>query len=65
MITRKDLIDSLGPLVAHRRSQGLTPAVVDIEDVYDEFSFGKKSLQLRDMTVGHSAHADQTDSALG
>jgi hypothetical protein len=31
----------------------------------DEFSFGKKSLQLRDMTVGHSAHADQTDLAIG
>jgi autotransporter-associated beta strand protein len=45
VITRKDLIDSLGPLVAHRKSQGLTPAVVDIEDVYDEFSFGNKGPQ--------------------
>jgi hypothetical protein len=45
VITRRDLIDSLGPLVAHRKSQGLTPAVVDIEDVYDEFSFGNKTPQ--------------------
>ena len=45
VITRKNLIDSLGPLVAHRKSQGLTPSVVDIEDVYDEFSFGNKTPQ--------------------
>lgn len=45
VITRRDLIDSLGPLVAHRKGQGLTPAVVDIEDVYDEFSFGNKTPQ--------------------
>src|SRR5262245_51780635 len=30
----------------------------------DEFSFGKESLQFRDMTVGHSPHADQTNSTL-
>ena len=45
VFTRKDLIDSLGPLVSHRHDQGLTPALVDIEDVYDEFSFGNKSPQ--------------------
>jgi Peptidase family C25 len=45
VITGKELISSLAPLVAHRKSQGLTPVVVDIEDVYDEFSFGNKSTQ--------------------
>ncbi len=45
VVTGKDLIASLAPLVAHRKSQGLTPVVVDIEDVYDEFSFGNKSPQ--------------------
>jgi hypothetical protein len=33
----------LQPLVALRESQGLKVALVDIEDVYDEFSFGNKS----------------------
>src|SRR5262245_12358611 len=31
----------------------------------DKLSFRKKSLQLRDMTIGHPTHADQTDSTLG
>src|SRR5215475_9109505 len=31
----------------------------------DKLSFGKESLQFRDMTIGHPTHADQTDSALG
>jgi autotransporter-associated beta strand protein len=52
VFTRKDLIASLGPLVSHRHDQGLTPAVVDIEDVYDEFSFGNKTPQaLKDFIV--------------
>jgi hypothetical protein len=31
------------PLLARRRAQGLSTALVDIEDVYDEFSFGEKT----------------------
>ena len=45
VITRKELAASLDPLVAHRRQQGLSVSVVDIEDVYDEFSFGQKTPQ--------------------
>ena len=45
VVTRKDLIDSLAPLASQRRSQGLATVVVDIEDVYDEFSFGNKTPQ--------------------
>jgi Peptidase family C25 len=45
VITRKDFISSLEPLKVQRKSQGLFPAVVDIEDVYDEFSFGNKTPQ--------------------
>jgi len=37
------LVDSLRPLAELRRKQGLVSAVVDIEDVYDELSFGNKS----------------------
>ncbi|GAF77309.1 unnamed protein product, partial [marine sediment metagenome] len=35
----------LTDLVTHRLNQGLRVAVVDIEDIYDEFSFGIKSPQ--------------------
>ena len=49
MITTRDLKPSLGPLKALRESQGLSVAVVDVEDLYDEFSFGNKSPQsIRD-----------------
>ena len=34
---------TLGTLTALRASQGHSVAVVDIEDVYDEFSFGQKT----------------------
>lgn len=45
-VTRgKDMADSLQPLVAQRKSQGLSMTIVDIEDIYDEFSFGNKSPQ--------------------
>src|SRR6185503_3864347 len=45
VITEKTFAASLLPLVELRRSQGLAVALVDIEDVYDEFSFGAKSPQ--------------------
>src|SRR6185295_11157720 len=35
--------EELQPLVALRERQGYHGAVVDIEDVYDEFSFGEKT----------------------
>ncbi|MEK6303498.1 MAG: C25 family cysteine peptidase [Acidobacteriota bacterium] len=43
VITRRDLFDSVRPLVALRQKEGLSVAVVDIDDIYDEFSFGQKS----------------------
>ena len=43
IITRRDFATALAPLVALRQSQGLSVAVIDIEDIYDEFSFGHKN----------------------
>jgi hypothetical protein len=43
IITLRDFFLSLKPLVALREKQGLSVAVVDIEDIYDEFSFGQKT----------------------
>jgi Peptidase family C25. len=49
IITHEDFKQSLTPLRALREEQGLQVAVVDVEDVYDEFSFGTHSPQaLRD-----------------
>ncbi|HSO75908.1 MAG TPA: putative Ig domain-containing protein, partial [Blastocatellia bacterium] len=43
IITRRELFDSVQELKEFRNKQGLSVAVVDIEDIYDEFSFGQKS----------------------
>ena len=52
IITRRELMTSLEPLKALRQSQGLSVALVDIEDVYDEFNFGQKSPQaVRDFLL--------------
>ncbi len=42
IISHGSLIASAARLAAFRNSRGLPAAVVDIEDVYDEFSFGAK-----------------------
>jgi uncharacterized protein (TIGR03382 family) len=42
VIGTRELLPSLRPLVDQRTREGLTVAVVDIEDVYDEFSAGEK-----------------------
>jgi uncharacterized repeat protein (TIGR01451 family) len=43
IVSHKNLIPSLAPLVSLRQSQGLTTQVVDVEDAYDEFNFGEHS----------------------
>jgi predicted extracellular nuclease len=43
ILTHRNLLASARQLQAYRESRGLRVALVDIEDVYDEFSFGNKS----------------------
>jgi hypothetical protein len=45
IITHPDFIDSLGPLKSFRESQGLSVVIIDVQDLYDEFSFGAKTPQ--------------------
>ena len=48
-ISHADFIDQVKPLAALREQQGYRTAVIDVEDLYDEFSFGEKTPQaLRD-----------------
>jgi uncharacterized repeat protein (TIGR01451 family) len=42
IVTTADLAPSLPPLVALREHEGLRVKVVDVQDVYDQFSFGEK-----------------------
>ena len=60
MITTHDLEPALAPLVALRRSQGHSVAVVDIQDIYDEYSYGlKAAAAIRDF-LGDAAQRWQT-----
>jgi len=43
VIAHGSLLASAKPLQAYRESQGLRVALLDIEDIFDEFSFGNKS----------------------
>src|SRR5581483_8740711 len=53
MITHASLRSALDPLVELRRQQGYVVAVVDIEDLYDEYSYGQHSGQaIQDFIVG-------------
>jgi hypothetical protein len=45
ILTRREFFESLGPLVSLRQKQGYSIAVIDIEDIYDEFSYGQKTPQ--------------------
>ncbi|HSE36229.1 MAG TPA: C25 family cysteine peptidase, partial [Blastocatellia bacterium] len=43
ILTRREFFASLDPLVSLRQKQGYSIAVIDIEDIYDEFSYGQKT----------------------
>jgi hypothetical protein len=45
IITRRDLFTALAPLQALRELQGYKVALIDIEDIFDEFNFGNGSAQ--------------------
>ena len=45
LVSHADFIAQVTPLAAQRQQQGHQAVVVDIEDVYDEFSFGEKTPQ--------------------
>jgi subtilisin-like proprotein convertase family protein len=45
IITRREMMPAFAPLAALRQQQGLRVALVDVEDLYDEFSFGNKTPQ--------------------
>jgi hypothetical protein len=43
VISHKEFIPALYPLLVLRKGQGWSVAVVDVQDIYDEWSFGAKS----------------------
>jgi hypothetical protein len=52
MIAQRDLFSATEPLRALRSKQGIKVELADVEDVYDEFSFGNKSPQaLKDFLL--------------
>lgn len=57
IVTHGDFRSSADTLAAARRAQGMKVSVVDVEDVYDEFSFGAHTPQsLRDFFAWSNTH---------
>ncbi len=57
IIAHRTLMPSVDPLKNLRNSQGLQVAVVDVEDIYDEFSYGRHGPQaIRDFLLWASTH---------
>ncbi|MGA9773946.1 MAG: C25 family cysteine peptidase [Blastocatellia bacterium] len=49
IIAHRDLFTTVEPLRALRQDEGLSTMTVDVEDIYDEFSYGQKTPQaIRD-----------------
>jgi hypothetical protein len=55
ILTRRDYFTALGPLVGLRQSQKLSVALIDVEDIYDEFSYGNKTPQAIKEFVSYAA----------
>jgi hypothetical protein len=45
IVAHPTLLGAMAPLAAHRTSRGYTVATIDVTDVYDEFSYGRKTPQ--------------------
>jgi hypothetical protein len=57
VITHRDFQNSVEPLAQLRRNEGMSVAVVDTEDVYDEFSYGAHdSRAIRDFLEWTQTH---------
>jgi hypothetical protein len=57
IIAHADFRRAIEPLAALRRSQGLTVSVVDVEDVYDEFSYGAHTpAAIKDFLISAAAN---------
>ncbi len=57
IISHASIVDSLKPLAELRSRQGLITGLADIEDIYDEFSFGEKSPQAIKDFLSYAAHS--------
>jgi hypothetical protein len=55
IIAHQDFLASVEPLRAARANQGLSTKVVDVEDVYDEFSFGEHGPEAIRNFLNHAA----------
>jgi hypothetical protein len=54
IIAHKNFIASLAPLVSKRQSEGRIVAVVDVDDIYDEFSYGAHGPQAIKDFLSHA-----------
>lgn len=57
IITHRDFIGSVEPLAQLRRTEGMMVAVVDVQDIFDEFSYGARDAwAIRDFLAWTQTH---------
>jgi Peptidase family C25 len=55
VVTRREYFGQLAALAALRQSQKLSVALIDVEDIYDEFSYGNKSVPALKAFITYAA----------
>jgi hypothetical protein len=57
IITHRDFTRSVEPLAQLRRNEGMAVAVIDVQDIFDEFSYGtRNSWAIRDFLAWTQTH---------
>lgn len=56
MISHPSLIKALQPLAAYHRARGLEVAVIDVQDIYEEFNYGVESPLAIRKFISHAWH---------
>ncbi len=55
-IVHSSLADAIEPLLAYRRASGLRVVKVDVQDIYDEFSFGRRDPEAIRAFLAYAYH---------
>lgn len=55
-VVHRSLWDAIDPLLAHRAAEGMAVAKVDVQDIYDEWSFGLRDPQAIRSFLAYAYH---------
>ena len=56
IISHSDFLDAIQPLADHRTAEGYRVRVVDVQDIYDQFNYGRLSAEAIRNFLSHTYH---------